>query len=324
MATRYIRKTAILAKSETTYATDSTPTEVANALLVSNCSITPLNAQNVSRDLIRPYLGASEQLIGTVNVEVSFDVELAGAGAAGTGVPYAALLTACLLTETLTASTRAEYTLNSPSTTVYSATIYYFVDDVKHILLGAMGTFDLNMGLNQRPVLRFRFVGLDGGTTAASPSALTLTAWKTPAAITEANTGDLTFGATYTAATPTLTGGTTYPSQGLELSLGNDVQHVPLLGGEQVVVTGREVTGKVALDLTAAQVVTFMTAVKANTTQSMGLMHGTTAGYKVMVFMPTVQLLNPTVVDMQGKAMMGFDFRAVPSSGNDELKLVAH
>lgn len=324
MPTRYIRKTAILAKAETTYGTDPTPTEGANALLVSNVSINPLNAQNVSRDLVRPYLGGSEQLVGTAYVELGFDVEFAGAGAAGTGAAYAALLKACLLNETLTASTRAEYNPTSPSSTVQSCTIYYFVDDVKHIAKGCLGTFDLKMGVGERPVLSFRFLGLDGGVTAASPSALTLTGFKTPLAVTDANTGDITLGATYTAATPTLTGGTGYPSQGLELSLGNDVQFVPLLGGEQINVVNREVTGKLVLDLTAAQFVTFMTNIKANTLQSLGVMHGTTAGFKAMVFMPAVQLINPSVQDVNGRALVGLDFRAVPSSGDDEIKLVLH
>ena len=66
MAARYHRNTAILAKIEATYGTDATPTEAANALLVSNVSINPLNAQNVSRDLIRPFLGGSEQQPETI------------------------------------------------------------------------------------------------------------------------------------------------------------------------------------------------------------------------------------------------------------------
>ena len=78
MGNRYIRNTAILAKLETEYGTDAAPTEAANALLVSNVSINPLNAQNVSRDLIRPFLGGSEQLVGVANIEMSFDVEFAG------------------------------------------------------------------------------------------------------------------------------------------------------------------------------------------------------------------------------------------------------
>ena len=44
MAARYVRNSAILAKVEGTYGTDSTPTGAANAVLVSNLSINPLDA----------------------------------------------------------------------------------------------------------------------------------------------------------------------------------------------------------------------------------------------------------------------------------------
>lgn len=322
MATRYIRNTAILAKIESTYGTDSTPTEGANALLVSNVSINPLSAANVDRDLVRPYMGASEQLVGPANIELSFDIELSGAGAAGTAAAYGPLLRACGFAETLSASVRAEYNLVTP---VYdSVSIYYFSDGVKHIAKGCRGTLSLKMSAGGRPVLSFKFLGLDGGVTAASPSALTLTAFKTPTVISEPNTGDLTFGATYTAATPTLTGGTGYPSQGIELDLGNAVNYTPLLGGESVDISQRQVTGKILLDLTAAEEVTFMASVKANTKQSLGLMHGTTAGYKVMIFMPAAQLINPSKSEVNGKLMIGYDIRALPSSGNDELKIVVH
>src|SRR3989338_10969454 len=103
---RYIRNTAILAKIEATYGVDPVPTEAANALLVSNVSINPLNAQNASRDLIRPYLGGSEQLVGTAFVEMSFDVELQGSGAAGTDPAYFPLLEACGFAASRTAAVR--------------------------------------------------------------------------------------------------------------------------------------------------------------------------------------------------------------------------
>ena len=187
MATRYIRNTAILAKIESTYGTDSTPTEGANALLVSNVSINPLSAANVDRDLVRPYMGASEQLVGPANIELSFDIELSGAGAAGTAAAYGPLLRACGFAETLSASIRAEYNLVTP--VADSVSIYYFSDGVKHIAKGCRGTLSLKMSAGGRPVLSFKFLGLDGGVTAASPSALTLTAFKTPTVISEPNTG---------------------------------------------------------------------------------------------------------------------------------------
>lgn len=322
MATRYLRNTVILAKIESTYGVDPTPTEGANAILISDVNITPLNSQNVDRNLVRPYMGGSEQLIGPVSVEISFSVEFAGAGAAGTAAPYGPLLRACGFAETLSASVRAEYNLVTP--VADSVTIYGFWDGAKHVIKGCRGSVSIDLTSGNRPLLQFKFTGLDGGITAASPSALTLTGFKTPLVVSEPNTGDVTLGCTYTAATPTLTGGTGYPSQGLSIDLGNSVQYVPLLGGESVEITDRSVSGSFVLDLTAANEATFMTNVKANTLQAAGIMHGTTAGYKVMVFMPAVQLINPQKVNVNGKLMIGFDLRILPSSGNDELKIVVH
>lgn len=319
---RNVRNTAILAKLESTYGTDASPTEAANALLVSNASITPLAANNIKRDLIRPFLGGAEELLGAAYVDLSFEVELAGSGTAGTAPLYGALLKACGFSETVSAGIRTEYNLMTPVSD--SVSIYYFSDGVKHVAKGCRGDVSIKLNSGGRPALAFKFLGLDGGVSAATPAALTLSGFKTPLAVTEANTGDVTFGCTYTAATPTLTGGTGFPSQGLEIALGNSVNHTPLLGGESIEVTNREVTGKLQLDLTAAQEVTFMTNVKANAVQAVGLMHGVTAGYKVMVFMPSVQLTNPSKQDVNGKLMIGYDLRAIPVSGNDELKIVVH
>lgn len=315
---RLIRNSAILAKIETTYKTDPTPTGAANAILVSNLSINPLNAQNVSRDLVRGYMGGSEQLVGNAFVEASFDVEIAGSGAAGTAPAYGALLRACGMAEAVTASTRVDYTPVSAS--FESATIYYHDDGVLHKLLGARGTVSLDMGIGNRPVMKFKFLGIDGGVSATANPSLTLTAWKTPGVITDPNTGDVTIGCTYSAGA--LSGGTAYPSQGLQLDLGNTVNHVPLLGDESIEISNRDTSGSVSLDLTAAQEVSFMTSVKANTVQGIGMLHGTAAGYKVLVFAPGAQLINPKKEEFNGRRLIGYDLRLIPSAGNDDLRIV--
>lgn len=321
MATRYMRNTAILAKIESPYGTDSVPTNVANAILVSNASVT--NTFNpVSRDLLRGYMGGSEQLAGTEQIELSFDVEYAGSGTAGTAVAYAPLLRACGFAESLTGAVRAEYNLVTPVTD--SVSIYYFVDGVRHIARGCRGTVSLNMGGGEIPKLSFSLTGINGGQTANTPGALTISGFQRPQVISDPNTGDVMLAATYTAATPTLTGGTAYTSRGLTMDIGNAVAFTDLLGGQSVDIANRDVTGSITLDLTAAQEVTFFATVRANTTQSLGLMHGTVAGNKVMVFAPAVQFTNPSYEDVNGKAMVKFDLRFVPSAGNDELKLVAH
>lgn len=319
---RYVRNSAILAKTETTYGTDPTPTGGANAILVSNLSITPLNAQNVSRDLIRGYFGGSEQLIGTAYVECKFDVELAGSGAAGTAPAYGPLLIGCGMAETVTATYHVVY--DPISANQKGTTIWYYVDGVKHVLNSARGTFEIKMGLGERPVMSFTFLGLDGGVTATALPSQTLTAFKTPIAITDANTSDFTLGSTLTlgSAIPSIAGGTVYPSRGLSVNFGNTLNHVPLLGGESVDIVSRDTTGRATLDLTAAQQVSFHTDIKANTTTTATFLHGTTAGYKVILSALAVQRINPTYEDVSGRVMTGMDLRFLPSSGNDELKIV--
>lgn len=319
MASRYIRNTAVLAKIEATYGTDPTPSAGSNAILVSNVSITPLVSNNVSRDLIRGYMGGSEQLVGLSYVEAQFDVELQNGGTAGTAPAWGPLIRACGYAESLlTTPSRVEYV--PISVTFESVTIWYYVDGVLHKLLGCRGTFEVKAGVGERPVLSFRFIGLDGGVSASAASALTLTGFKTPLVVTDTNTADLLLGCTYSAGV--LSAGTAYPSRGLNLTAGNDVAYSPTVGGESVEITNRDVTGKLTLELTAAQQVTFMTTVKAVTLQSLGLTHGTTTSYKVMIYAPLVQLLNPKYAEVNGRAMTEFDLRLTPSSGNDELKII--
>jgi hypothetical protein len=317
---RYLRNSVILAKIETTYKTDAAPTGAANAILVSNMTINPLNAQNVDRDLLRPWLGASEQLVGVANKDVTFDVELAGSGAAGTAPAFGPLVRACAMAEAVTAAARVDYT--PISTAFESVTIYYYDDGVLHKLLGARGDFELAMGMAGRPVLRFHFIGVDGGDTAASPSGVSYSLFQKPLVITDTNTGDITLGCTY--ATGSLSGGTTYTSTGLpSVKLGNNVVHSPLLGAEEIDITQREVTGNFQLDLSAAQEVSLMASVKANTTQALGFVHGTAAGNIALVFLPNVQLINPSKQDLNGRRLIGYDLRGVPgASGNDDLRLV--
>lgn len=313
---RYIRNTAILAKVETTISVDAAPTGAENALLISNASFETIQ-NNVDRDLIRAYFGASEQLAGTRFVKASFDVEISGSGAAGTAPAWGPLLLACGMAET-TALAFVEYTPVSAG--LKTATIYYYLDGLLHKLLGCMGTAELAMGEGERPLLRFAFTGIDGGSTATALPSTTLTAWKAPQVITDENSGDIKLGGTYAAGA--ITGGTAYPSRGLSIDLGNDVRQIALLGGQSVDIGNRGTTGSMQLELTAAQEVTFKSEINANALTTLSFEHGTTAGNKILVFGAAVQRTNPRHVDYEGRAHYSMDLRFTPVSGNDELRLV--
>lgn len=100
------RKRVILAKLEGAgnYGVDSAPTGGTNAILVRNLDVTPLDADLVSRDVVRPFYGSQGTLIAGQKVTVSMEVELAGSGTAGSAPAYGPLLRACGLAEVLNAA----------------------------------------------------------------------------------------------------------------------------------------------------------------------------------------------------------------------------
>jgi hypothetical protein len=315
---RYLKNTLIVAAIQASLGTDALPTGAANAVLVSDMSLTPLDAQNIDRNLIRGFFGGSEQLVGPGSVKLSYTVELAGSGTAATAPAWGKLLQGCAVGEgLLTTPARVEYT--PVSTGLKSLTQYYYDDGVLHKLLDCMGDVTLSAKVGERPVLKFDWVGLDGGISAAADTG-TFTPWKKPVAMTKANVVDITLGASY--ATGALTGGTPYPSTGLELKFGNQVNYTAMLSSETVDITDRASTGSIELDLTPAQEVALMAAVKANTTQSLAIKIGLAAGNTIIVFAPAAQLLNPKLVEKNGKRLIGFDVRFVPLNGNDEWRIV--
>ena len=135
--TKFVRKTVILSKIETTYGTDSEPV-AANAVKASNIDIRPLEGNEESRDFQTAALGAQPTIPVGVYQMVSFDVELGGGGAAGTAPGYGPLLRACGMAETITEDTSAVY--EPVSDTGDSATLYINLDGNLHVLTGARGT----------------------------------------------------------------------------------------------------------------------------------------------------------------------------------------
>jgi len=317
---RSIRNTAILAKIETTAGIDATPTGAANAILASDVNFDPLKANNVNRNLLRAYYGASEQLVGTAYKAISFSVELAGSGAAATAPAWGALLQACSTAEALLSSpSRVEYTPVSQNRK--TATIYYYDDGVVHKMTGCMGNVKISAKSGEIPKLMFEFIGADGGDTTASLPSVTLTPWKTPPMVTKANVVDITIGCTYSLGA--LSGGTVFNSQGLELDFGNKAEFIALLNSEEADITDREIVGSVAFDLTAAQEIANLNLVKTNALQSLGFKVGLAAGNSITLHSPGIQLTTPKKLEVSGRRLIGYDIRLIPTTaGNDELRIV--
>lgn len=318
---RLIRKTVILAKLEDAYGVDSIPEGAANALVVSNVSINPLNAEWIKRDIIREYLGASEELPGASYVECGFDIELVGAGTAGLAPAWGPLMRSIGFAEVITEDVRVDYLPISGG--FESSSIRYFDDGVMHKLLGVRGTASLNLTVGEKPVISFKMMGIDGGIVALGNPTTNLTAWRVPQIVTDDNSGNITIGCTHAIeVAPAFVGGTEFPSQGLTIDLGVTATFQKILGGKSIAITDREVTGAVKLKQTAAQEVAFMAKVKSAEKATLGLVHGTVPNDKVAVFLSAAQFKEPTKEDLNGERMIGYNVRATPVDGNDEIRII--
>jgi hypothetical protein len=116
------RKRAILSKIEAIYGTDPVPTGGADALLMSNFNVSPMEMTEVERQNVKSYLGNNPSVIAAVWSKVSFDVEMAGSGTAGTPPGYDELLRACAFSATtLAAAVTGTATAGGASTITMAA-----------------------------------------------------------------------------------------------------------------------------------------------------------------------------------------------------------
>lgn len=303
------RKRLIAAKIETTSGTDSVPTGT-DALLVRNLDITPLSGDVVSRDLIRPYFGNYDQLIAKTSVAVSFEVELAGSGVAGTAPKYDAVLKACAMSGTVVATTSVTYAPVSSS--ISSCTIYYNVDGVLHKLTGCRGDMSMSCAVGQIPVLKFDMTGVYNAPTDTAALVPTFAAQATPLVFRQGNTSAFSI-LSYSAVL-----------QSLEFNLANEIIYRELVGGtKEVLLTDRKPAGSVMIEMPTIAAKDFFAASLLTTTGNLTFLHGTVAGNKVQFTAPYVDVTNPTYGDQDSVVMLNIPYVATPSSaGNDEFQLI--
>lgn len=310
---KYVAKTVITAKLEVTPGTDPVPTGAANAILVRNCNISPLELSYEERNIVRGFFGSFDALPTMRKVKISFEVEYQSSGAAGTAPAYGPLLQACGTTETISAGVSATYAPNSLAATAKSVTIYYYLDGMLHKLLYGRGNATIRIKANGIPYIAFEFIGLDGGQTDTANATPTFTGFITPLVANQANTPTFSLHSTSGLAL-----------EEFELNFGNQVEQITRIGNETIQQTGRAASGKVTIEQVSIATKNWFTNIKAATLGAFSLIHGSSAGAIMDLSSSQVQLTDPQYSAIQGIQMVTFGLRFVPSNtGNDEFSLVS-
>ena len=304
------RKRSILAKAESSYGTNPTPTGSANYVQVIDLNIEPVVSDEVSRDLIRPYMGNYEVIPANTRVNVTFDVEMSGSGSAGTAPKYGAILKACGLSETTVTSTSVTY---APVTTpLDSVTLFVNYDGIRHMVTGARGTFSINCEVNNIPRISFSLTGIFNAPTDQALPTVTVSNQASPLIFKNGSTSAFQiFG--FAAAL-----------QSWNLDFNNEVIYRELVGGtKEVLITDRRPSGTAVIESVALSSHNFFTDYTGTSTGTNTWLHGTTAGNKVTVSCPQTDLGQPTYEESDGITMLSLPFMATPTaSANNEFSLV--
>jgi hypothetical protein len=304
------RKRSILAKAESSYGSDPTPTGSANYVQVIDLNIEPIVSDEVSRDLIRPYMGNYEVIPANTRVNVTFDVEMAGSGSAGTAPKYGAILKACGLSETVVSSTSVTYApVTTPSDSV---TLFVNYDGIRHKVTGARGTFSLNCEVNNIPRISFSLTGIFNAPTDTALPTVTVSNQASPLIFKNGSTSNFAiFG--FAAAL-----------QSWNLDFNNEVIYRELVGGtKEVLITDRRPSGTAVIESVALSSHNFFTDYTGTSTGTNTWLHGTVAGNKVTVSCPQTDLGQPTYEESDGITMLSLPFMATPTaSANNEFSLV--
>lgn len=302
------RKKILASKIETVSGTDAVPTGVDAILVDEDLTISPLEVTAEQRTNIKPYFGGKLAVHVGEHVKLSFSVEMAGGGAAGTAPGYGALLRACGMSETVTAATDVQY--DPVSDDFETMTHYFNLDGQLHIITGSVGTVSWSLDPKKFPKLKFDFIGRYN--TPSSVGAITpdFSAFEVPTATGCGKTSAFSLGGW--AGTPL----------SLSMDLGNNNVFHETLTTCEFFITDRESTGKLVVEAPDLATKNFFTETLANTTSALTVQHGQTAGQIVQLDSPQVQIMNPTYGETNGIATIDLDLSFVPTdTGNDEIKI---
>ena len=306
------RKKFLIAKIESTYGTDPSPVGGSDAVQVTNLEITPIESDNVQAAAYQGFIGNSTRgtLVANKRVSVTFDVELAGSGTAGTAPAFGPLLKSCGLSETIVSMTSVTYA--PVSTSFSSATIYCFYDGTQHKITGARGTVSFNLTAGQFAVASFQFIGIYNAPDGTALSGSFTVA--NQAAALEVNDTNVT--------TATFSGVTSSRIESIDLALNNELLYKETASNKEVLITNRAAGGTCVLEAPAIGTTDFFAKAVAVATGSTSIVLGATSGNIVTMNAAQTDITGCSYGDTNGVISLSMPYLALPTTaGNNEMSL---
>lgn len=305
-----------LAKIETPYGVDPTPA-AANALLLTEITLQPMEGEDISRNLELPYFGAQETIAAGLRATFSATFELVGSGQTGVAPAWSPLMRSLAIAEIVTPDSvpgthdgMVEYVpvTDNPE----SMALWFYIGPTRYVILGMAGTGKIVFNAQGIPVVQGTWTGLFKlPTDQAKPVGIDLSNFVEPQIVSKATTPVFTIG------------GTTLKARSFELDFANDVQPRMLINDERILIVGRD--EKISLTVEAVPMATYNPYLAAQTPKPKAeivVEHGTVVGRKVKIEAGQAAQNRPGApTNQNGIVEWPLVFVPLPLAGNDQWKI---
>jgi hypothetical protein len=307
-----VRNRILLAKEESVYGSDPTPTGAANAVEAKNIKIS-YKGDLLERDNVRSNISPVSPVVGKRWTELTFELELKGSGTAGTASRIGDLLEACSMAETVSAGSSVIYVPTSSSQK--SITLYVYDNDsssaVLHKITGAVGSFTIKMTAGDYATLNFSFKGLYNAPT--------------DVALISAPTYETTTPPIVQNASLTLNSLTTLVVQELSLDLANEIAERDDISAATAIkafnVANRKPKGKFNPEAMLVASYGFWADWVASSQRALSAVLGATAGNIVTITAPKVTLDGIDEGERERVLTKEIPFSLGQNAGNDEIQI---
>lgn len=299
MSRKTRKKILAAAINEAVYGADAIAAGTAQYMQTTGLEITPIEGEDIDRELDTPELGNSARMLVGDNVKISTGIELTGSGSATQPVPYLPVLVAAGWTATPGASevVYSKVTDNSEK----DVTFYGYQDGALHKATGARGTLTFTANINEVPKIEAELTGLFNGIQKTPlPNAPDFSAFQLPQKV----------GATHTRL---LVDGQALKMFEFEVSENVEVIYDENTEGEEVFIADYAAEGRIMVEAPALDEFDPFTIALGETQVPIRLEHGTGTGKEIEFNIPKAQFQRPTYGDREGKVTYEINFWIIGS-----------
>ena len=304
----------IAAKGEANYGTDAAPTLADDAVLTRNYSTTPLEVDQIDRNLDSRKNGASRKKPSNARIRSSYEVELAGSGIAGDAPAWMRLLAAAgMNAPVLTADTDATQKFAQPGDPKGSLTEYSWTDNQLRKALGQRGSFSLNFTAGQLPYASLTMTGLVPTVApriVEAPGAADFTSWIEAVEVNNENSLFTLDG--YAAVTRSLT-----------IEAGVNVNLRSLVGARYVKSGNHNATARAVIEAPSIATKDYLAKLQNGDLVAWDFVHGTAAGNIIEANGPKAQIT--AIAEQEEDDTLMFDIQLLLTIDGDfdDLVLIA-